>query len=356
MSFSNTNSHLDRALALALDNQPLDREALDAVLSAAAFSTGTGAQPEPYARLLEGARELRRAHSGSELSLCAIVNAKSGGCSEDCAFCAQSSRHKTLSPRHPFLDPEEIARAAEAMLARGATRFGIVASGLCPTGGDFERLLRAVELVAATGMHADVSVGLLTAEQLDRLVAAGLSGVHHNLEVAESFFPQICTTHAYEEDVFAVRQALQAGLFVCSGGIFGLGESWAQRAELALTLRELGVKNVPVNFLIPIAGTRMEHRPVLSRAESLAIVAVLRYLLPRASLRVCGGRGLVFGAANAETGQGQSDLFDSGVNGLMIGDYLTTPGTSIQADLDLADELGFSIAPAVSPAEPEAGG
>jgi len=327
---------LERAIALALENRALDQ---DAVLAVCACTEAD--QPRLLARLLSGARAVRRKHLGQNLSLCAIINAKSGACTEDCAFCAQSSRHKTDSPRHAFLDPEEIARAAAAMKARGAGRFGIVASGLAPTEAEFGKLLRAVSLVRQAGLAADVSVGVLTRERLLRLKEAGLSGVHHNLEVAKSFFPQICTTHDYEDDVEAVRLALAEGLFVCSGGIFGLGESFAQRAELAQTLRELGVGNVPMNFLIPIPGTRMAGRPVLSPAEALHTVALFRLMLPAAHLRVCGGRGTVFGPSG---GQGQRALFDSGASGLMIGDYLTIAGAPPEADLELARDMGFHFA------------
>lgn len=346
MSGLGERADLDRAIALALDNRPLDRAALSAVLAVAkagADAPNESVQNEAvpniaFDALLAGSRAVRRRHFGTDLHLCAIVNAKSGNCSEDCAFCAQSGHHATTSPGHAFLDPGAIGRAASAMRARGAARFGIVASGLSLGQADFERLLEAVGLVRAAGLAADVSVGLLTPERLERLVDAGLSGLHHNLETARSFFPQICTTHAYDEDVEAVRLALKAGLFVCSGGIFGLGESWAQRAELAQTLLELGVKNVPVNFLVPIPGTRLEARPVLSQAEALAILALLRLMLPTANLRVCGGRGAVFGPAG---GAGQRALFESGMSGLMIGDYLTIAGSPAEADLALARELGL---------------
>ena len=321
---------LDRAVALALENRALDASALHAVLAC-----GEAELP----RLLAGAQAVRRAFFRNELSLCAIINAKSGACTEDCAFCAQSARHRTQSPRHDFLDPAEIARAARAMKERGASRFGIVASGLAPNEAEFDALCEAVELVRATGLAPDVSVGVLSRPRLPPPKAAGLSGVPHNLEVARSFFPLICTTHSYEDDVEAVRLALAEGLFVCSGGIFGLGESWEQRAELAQTLRELGVQNVPMNFLVPIAGTRMEGRPVLSASEALKIIALYRLLLPTAHLRVCGGRGLVFGPVS-----GQGALFASGASGMMIGDYLTVAGTPPEADLALARQAGLHIA------------
>jgi len=314
-----------------LEGRALDADAVRAV---------TGCAGAELPRLLEGARAVRTKYFRQDLQLCAIVNAKSGACTEDCAFCAQSARHRTQSPRHGFLDPQEIAHAASAMKARGASRFGIVASGLAPTEAEFEQLLEAVRLVRAAGLAADVSVGVLSRERLHRLKAAGLSGVHHNLEVARSFFPQVCTTHDYEDDVEAVRLALAEGVFVCSGGIFGLGESWEQRVELAQTLGELGVQNVPMNFLVPIAGTRLADRPVLSADEALHILALYRLLLPTASLRVCGGRGLVFGAP---AGPGQRELLSSGANGMMIGDYLTIAGSPPEADLALARELGLRI-------------
>ena len=355
MSALGTTAELDRAIVLALDGHALDGAALSAVLSAAASgaASGTGAATpnEAFGRLLAGARAVRRRNFGVDLHLCAIVNAKSGGCSEDCAFCAQSGRHKTASPGHAFLKPREIAAAAAAAQARGASRFGIVASGLALNDDDFERLLLAVRLVRETGLYADVSVGLLGAERLAWLVDAGLSGVHHNLETARSFFPQICTTHSYDEDVEAVRLALSAGLFVCCGGIFGLGESWEARAELGQTLLELGVENVPVNFLVPIPGTRLEHRPVLSQAEALGILALFRLMLPHANLRVCGGRGAVFGqAAPGPGGEGQRALFNSGASGLMIGDYLTMAGSPAEADLALARELGLNPMTGPTPA------
>ncbi|OGR34810.1 MAG: biotin synthase BioB [Desulfovibrionales bacterium GWA2_65_9] len=360
MSALGTTAELDRAIVLALDNRPLDGAALTAVLSAAASGAASGAAPgtgtatpnEAFGRLLAGARAVRRRNFNTDLHLCAIVNAKSGGCTEDCAFCAQSGHHKTANPRHAFLDPGQIEQAALAARARGASRFGIVTSGLALNADDFARLLLAVRLVRGTGLYADVSVGLLGAERLAWLVDAGLSGVHHNLETARSFFPQICTTHSYDEDVEAVRLALAAGLFVCCGGIFGLGESWDERAELGQTLLELGVANVPVNFLVPIPGTRLEHRPVLSQAEALGILALLRLMLPRANLRVCGGRSAVFGsAAPAPEGEGMRELFRSGISGLMIGDYLTLKGSPAEADLALARELGLTPTPTPNPGQ-----
>jgi len=319
----------------------------DDVLSGALLAGGeldrfvqavAGAADEALSELLVSAAVVRKAYLGRTVSLCAIVNAKSGRCSENCAFCAQSAHFATNAPVHPFLEPAEIERAARAMRDMGARRFGIVTSGLSPSGADFDRLLESVRAVAALGMQADASCGVLTREQLTRLREAGLRAYHHNLETARSFFPSICTTHDYEEDVAAVRDALAEGLYVCSGGIFGLGESWEQRAELALTLRELGVQSVPVNFLHPIPGTPMESRTPLSPEEALKIVALLRFILPHAHVRICGGRQTVFGQSRG------LEPLQAGASGLMIGDYLTTRGLDAQADRQGILDAGWELA------------
>lgn len=289
---------------------------------------------EEPARLCELARAVRDRLHGRRVELCAIVNAKSGRCSEDCAFCAQSGHHRTNAPVHPFIGPVAVADAAREAHAAGVRRFGIVASGLAPTPQEFDGLLEAVARVAACGMEPDVSVGLLTASQLRSLVGAGMRRLHHNLETSASFFPNICTTHDYAEDVALVREALALGVEVCCGGLFGLGESFKDRAELGLLLAELGVRSVPVNFLTPIPGTRLEGRPVLTPGEATATVALLRLLLPWTVIRICGGREAVFGE---DAGQ----VLDAGANGLMVGNYLTTPGSPAARMADTLAALGY---------------
>ena len=315
-----------------LAGSPPQGEALSDFVCAVARASG-----ETLAELLRCAQNIRQERLGRRVSLCAIVNARSGRCSEDCAFCAQSAHFRTNAPVHSFLSPGEIEKAARAMREMGATRFGIVSSGLALCDEDFSLLLEAVRRVAALGLLADASCGLMTSERFAALKIAGLSAYHHNLETSRSFFPAICTTHDYEADVQAVRDALSAGLEVCSGGIFGLGESWEQRAELALTLRELGVLSVPVNFLTPIPGTPMADRPPLSPEEALKIVAMLRFLLPDACIRVCGGRKTVFGGA------GPANLLEAGAGGLMIGDYLTTRGPDILSDRQAIVDAGWIL-------------
>jgi biotin synthase len=283
------------------------------------------------------AHELTRKHAGDRVELCAIVNAKSGRCPEACAFCAQSSRHATNAPVYPFIGAAKVVEAAKAAKARGVRRFGIVISGTRPSKSDLEGpqgILAAVAGVAALGMEADASLGIVDAASIRALKDAGLTRLHHNLETARSFFPQICSTHDYEEDVAVVQAALAAGLEVCCGGLFGLGETWEQRLEFALTLRELGVTSVPVNFLTPIPGTPLENRPPLSAGEALNILALMRCMLPKANLRVCGGREAVLGSRKAEA-------LTSGANGFMVGDYLTTKGSSVEGDLADIEELGL---------------
>ena len=277
--------------------------------------------------LLRAAHAVRLARMGREVSLCAIVNARSGRCSEDCAFCAQSAHHRTDSPVYPLISNDEIEAAGKAAQARGATRFGVVLSGKGATGKDLERLAEAVKGLARLGLNPDLSPGMLDAGQLKTLKKAGLAGYHHNLETSASHFPRMCTTHAYEDDVRAVRAGIEAGVPVCSGGIFGIGETWDDRVELALLLRELGVMSVPMNFLHPVAGTPLENRPVLAPEEALRIVAVYRFLLPDRALRICGGRPTVFGAKR------KGELLTAGASGLMIGDYLTTGGSDAASDL-----------------------
>ncbi|WP_338668328.1 biotin synthase BioB [Pseudodesulfovibrio methanolicus] len=311
---------------MSLDS--IARKALDGVLpSDAEIMFLIEQAPERLPELLGHAHNVRTARLGNEVGLCAIVNAKSGTCSEDCAFCAQSGHHAANSPEYPLLSADEIAAAASRARSAGATRFGIVASGKLVGDPDLDGFEAAIRRVAGLGMIPDLSPGILERDQLVRLKKAGLRGYHHNLETSATHFPRMCTTHRYEEDVDAVRAGLDAGLYVCSGGIFGIGETWDDRVELALLLRELGVPSVPMNFLTPIPGTPLEGRAPLPPEEALTIVALYRFLLPDRQLRICGGRPTVFGPER------QHELLTAGASGLMVGDYLTTKGGDAASDL-----------------------
>lgn len=291
----------------------------------------------PLATLVPGAIRIRETFFGNKIQLCVILNARSGACSENCRYCAQSAHHKTTVESYPLQSADTMAENAAAQASSGAIHYGIVTSGpgvnaaeLAIIGDVCGRIQRADRL------HPCASLGTLSVEQLRELKRGGLTRYHHNLETSERFFPSICTTHTWAERVQTVRNAQAAGLEVCSGGLFGLGEGWDDRIDLALTLRELGVRSVPVNFLSAIPGTPLEHQPRLSADEALRILAVFRYLMPTATLRVCGGRPAVLG-------ERQREMFGAGANAFMTGNYLTTAGQDPESDRRMVAEQGLTI-------------
>jgi biotin synthase len=263
---------------------------------------------------------------------CSITNAKSGTCSQDCTFCAQSGHYDTGSPTHPLLPLEELIERGLDMHEAGAKCYSLVTSGLRLSSEEIDRICRcAAELKSRTTLELSASLGLLSDDSAIRLKRAGLSRYHHNLETARSHFPSICTTHSYDEDIATVRLAGKHGLKICSGGILGLGETWAQRVEMAATLAELDVDTVPLNFLSPIPGTPLQDSPLLSPHDALKSVALFRFMLPRASITIAGGRERVLGDY-------QSWLPLAGANGIMIGNYLTTRGRNLEADLRMLEQ------------------
>jgi biotin synthase len=291
--------------------------------------------------LLDRAWQVRQAACGTEVGLCAIVNARAGGCSEDCAFCAQSVRAKgAASVPRGKLSTQEITAAAVRAEAAGACAFSIVTAGRSLSD---ENGLRATEealahIGATTRVLRCASLGLLDEANLRRLRRAGLQRYHHNLETACSFFPRICTTHTFEQKIDTIRAARAAGLSVCSGGIFGLGETPEQRVELAEALRLLDVDAVPMNFLDPRPGTALENMPVLRPEECLATIAVFRLMLPRAEIIVMGGR-------EAQLGAMQHRIFGAGATSTIIGDYLTTRGCSSEAVVEMIRAQGLRLRP-----------
>jgi len=290
-----------------------------------------------WEELLSLSDKLREEHKDSLVFTCAIINAKSGACSEDCAFCAQSIYHKTKIKIYPLIKTEEILKKAEQMKKSGATRFSIVTSGKRPTKRELERISEAIyQIKEKVGIMTCASLGILDKESAIMLKEAGLERYHHNLETSRSFFPNICTTHAYEEDIETVKIAKQVGLKVCSGGIIGLGEGWKHRIELALTLKELNVDSIPINFLNPIAGTKLQDMPLLSPYEALKAVAIFRIINPEKDITICGGRERVLGEL-------QDKVFSAGANGIMIGNYLTTKGRSIKEDMEMIRRYGFKL-------------
>jgi len=285
--------------------------------------------------LYRGASRIKEKFVGAKVHLCSIINAKSGRCAEDCAFCAQSAHHVTDAPVYPLVQEEALLESARAAESSGSACFGIITSGTTVNGAELEQILGALRRIRKeTGILPSCSLGIIDAETAGKLKEAGMDTYHHNLETAESFFPAICTTHPYRDDVDTVRAVKSVGLKVCSGGIFGLGESAAQRVEMAFTLKELDVDSVPINFLNPVQGTRLEGAANISAMECLKTIAIFRMILPGKRITVCGGR-------EKNLGDLQSWIFFAGANGTMIGNYLTTQGRNIEVDQKMFEDLGL---------------
>jgi len=289
--------------------------------------------------IFAGAHWLRENHFGNRAELCSIINAKSGRCPENCAFCAQSAHHQTDTPVYGLKSVSEILAGARQAEREGSHCYGIVTSGTrISPGPEMEQILTALRRIREeTRIAPSASLGILDRETADMLAAAGCVTYHHNLETARSFFPQICTSHDYEDDVQTVRLAKDAGMKVCCGGIFGLGESLSQRIELGLTLRELEVDSIPINFLNPIEGTPLAGRRQLSPMDCLRIIALFRYLMPDRTISVCGGR-------EPNLREYQSWIFMAGASGTMVGNYLTTSGRNREIDLQMFQDGEMEIA------------
>lgn len=287
--------------------------------------------------LMAGADRLRKTFRGNEVEVCAISNVRSGNCSENCAFCGQSGHHKTAAPKYGYIKSETLVEQAQQARQWGASDFGVVSKGW-GVRGDKERA-QLKEYFAELENHSDIgrcaSLGALDRQSADMLKEMGMENYHHNLECAESFFDQVCSTHSYQENIDTIRYAKEAGLRVCAGGILGMGESLDQRIELAVTLRELGVESVPLNFLNPIDGTPMADRTPMQAQDILQAIATFRYLLPKAEIRIAGGRHFL--------GDMQSMIFMAGASGVMIGNYLTTRGRQVDDDLKMLSDLKLTI-------------
>jgi len=277
---------------------------------------------------------IRISFRGNKVDLCSIVNAKSGACPEDCSFCAQSAQNQVNIKTYSLLDKEKILEAAFSAKASGAKRFCVVTSGKKASSKDIEQICNFVSEIKNIGLLPCATLGMLTASELKDLRAAGLHRYHHNLETSEAFFKEICTTHTYREKIKTINTAHSLGLSICSGGIFGLGESWEDRIDMAFALKEIGVDSVPINFLTPISGTPLGNREPLNPLEALKIIAIFRLILPDREIRICGGRPTTLRELN-------SYIFMAGADGLLIGNYLTTPGRNAEDDLQMIKDLGL---------------
>ncbi len=282
---------------------------------------------------------LRRHFRGNSINVCSIVNAKSGLCPENCSFCAQSAHYKTEAKSYPLLRTSTIVDKAMHAAETGARGFSIVTSGYgIDNKTELDDIAEAIMAIAGkTPLYRCASLGILSEMELNYLKDAGLTKYHHNLETSRSFFPSVCTTHPYDDDIAAVRAAKAAGLTICSGGVFGIGESWADRIELAFTLKDLDVDSIPINFLNPITGTPLEGKHVLTPSECLKIIALFRLVLPDKDIVICGGR-------EVNLRDMQSMIFYAGANGIMTGGYLTTAGRPAEEDFRMIRDLGLEVA------------
>jgi biotin synthase len=286
--------------------------------------------------ILYWANRIRGKFFGNGVRICSIVPGRLGGCEQDCKFCAQSSRYKTAVPRKAqVLSDEEIMEGARQAKAAGVPHFGIVYSGKAVSESELARLEKLVRRIRdEVGIRVCAGLGIINEEQARRLAAAGVERYNHNLETSERHFPQIVTTHTFAERVSTIRAARRAGMGLCAGGIFGIGETEDDRVSMAMELRELGADTVPMNFLHPIPGTPMGDAKTLEPREILRIISLYRFLLPKASLKVAGGRVL-------NLRDMQSWIFYAGATSILSGNYLTTAGRAVKDDVQMVKDCGL---------------
>ncbi len=289
----------------------------------------------PLDELTRAADEIRRQMCQNGFDLCTIVNGKCGRCSEDCKYCAQSVHyHTACSESYPLLDTEKLLEGARYNEAKGVLRYSIVTSGKRLTDREIDQVCESIRTIKKeTSIEVCVSFGLLNESQFRKIKEAGASRIHCNLESSARYFPKVCTTHTYEEKIETLKAAQRAGLSICSGGILGLGETMEDRIDMVLTARELGVKSVPMNLLNPIPGTPYEKNRPLTNEEACRCAALFRFLIPDASIRLAGGRGLLEDKGEA--------CFLSGANAAISGDMLTTAGITVETDQELLQKLGY---------------
>lgn len=287
--------------------------------------------------LVERAWEARRERFADSTDMCSLVNAKSGGCAEDCGFCAQSKYAEAETPLHAMMDPGQILEHARAAEAAGAHRFCLVTQGQGLSKREFEKVLAGARLVAEhTNLKRCVSIGHMSADRARALREAGVQRVHHNVETAESYYPEVSTTVRYEGRLRTIQAVRDAGLETCVGGILNLGETREQRVEMAFELAAINPTSVPINLLNPRPGTKFGDRELMDPWEVVKWVAIFRLILPDALFRLCGGRV-------ENLGELQATAVRAGLNGVMMGNFLTTLGNTPQEDREMFAELGLNV-------------
>lgn len=290
----------------------------------------------PEERLFALAHRLRTRYQGKRIDTCSIMNARSGRCSEDCKWCAQSKFHRTDIQVYPLVNEPEALQEARHNASKGVRRFSLVTSGRSLTGKETEKICGIYRSIGSqVDIHLCASLGLLTREQLARLKESGVERYHCNLETAPSHFGTLCSTHTPEEKIQTIRWAREAGMSICSGGIIGMGESEEQRIEFAVALQRLGVDSIPVNVLNPIPGTALEKTPPLSDSQVLRTMAMMRIINPEADIRLAGGRNMIKRI--------EAQALHCGVSASIVGDMLTTAGSDIDTDKAMFRAHGFEV-------------
>lgn len=289
-----------------------------------------------YEELLESANEIRKKLNGNSFDMCTIINGKSGRCSENCRYCAQSSYYDTNIDEYPLLSREEITHAAIENHNGGVLRFSIVTSGRSLDDLEVESVCESFKDIGKKcSIDLCASHGLLSLKQFEKLREAGVTRYHNNLETSRRFFEKICTTHTYDEKIEAIKRAQSAGLKVCSGGILGLGETIEDRIDMVMDIKNLSIKSIPVNILNPIKGTPLENNSLLSEEEILRSIAVFRFIAPDSAIRLAGGRALL-------NDKGKK-AFISGANAAISGNMLTTLGITLEEDIKMINSCGYKV-------------
>ena len=289
--------------------------------------------------LCQGADKIREAFVGEKVDLCSIINGRSGRCPEDCKYCAQSAHNHTECEIYDFLPEEKILEACKMNESEGVNRFAIVTAGRALSGEEFEKAIHAYETMKKEcKIDLCASMGFLTKEQLHRLHEAGVTSYHHNIETSRRNFPNICTTHTYDMKIETLKMVKEEGMCACSGGIIGMGETWEDRLDMAISLAELGIDSIPINALMPIKGTPFENQEQLTEDDILRTIAFFRYINPDANIRLAAGRALL-------TNDGET-AFESGASATITGNMLTTVAcATIRSDRKMLQDMGRDVTP-----------
>ncbi len=303
-----------------------------------ALAYGRLSDHDEIGALVERAWEIRQKNFGDSTDMCSLVNAKSGGCAEDCGFCAQSRYAEADTPMHAMMEPEQLLEHAKAAEAAGAHRFCMVTQGQGLSKRDFQKILDGARLVAEqTNLKRCASIGHMSVERAKALKEAGVQRVHHNVESARSYYPEVSTTVRYEGRLRTIQAVKEAGLETCVGGILNLGESEEQRVEMAFELSEINPTSVPINLLIPKEGTKFGDRTTMDPWDVVKWIAIFRLIIPDALFRLCGGRV-------ENLGELHGLAVKAGLNGVMMGNFLTTLGAEPAEDRAMFEELGLNVA------------